>query len=218
MQTLPLSGTVYGVLLNHSPQLLALGDAASQKPYNAPPKHPVLQLKPRNTLAGDGAPVVLSVEQASVCVGASLGILIGRTACRVAANNAFDFVAGYLPVNDLFLPHESHYRPAVRMRAHDGFCVIGTPVAAALILSPDALAVRVRINGVVVHETTTANRIRGVAQLLSDVTAFMTLQAGDVLMLGVSHGAPVGQVGQTVNVEIDGIGSVTNPLVGGKRI
>src|SRR5690349_5562155 len=90
-----LTGVVYGTLLNHRPALAALGDAVNQPPYQAPPRAPVLYLKPRNTLAGDGDDVVVPSDAPELQVGASLGIVVGRTACRVPARDALDHVAGY---------------------------------------------------------------------------------------------------------------------------
>src|SRR3982751_6217591 len=85
-----LSGTVYGVLLNHASALAALGAAASAAPYKAPPKAPVLYLKPRNTLAGPGSACELPAGVDALEIGANLGLVIGRTACHVAESNALD--------------------------------------------------------------------------------------------------------------------------------
>jgi 5-oxopent-3-ene-1,2,5-tricarboxylate decarboxylase/2-hydroxyhepta-2,4-diene-1,7-dioate isomerase len=209
------SGTVYGCLLNHAPALAALGDAVHQAPYKAPPKAPVLYIKPRNTLAGDGQAVVLPAGAPALQVGAALGLVIGRTACRVAPADALDHVAGAVIVNDLSLPHDSYYRPSVRFKAQDGFCTIGSRmVALADLPAPvDGLGVRVFVDGAPVQTTSTGDRLRGAAQLLADVSEFMTLQPGDVLMLGVSHGAPLAGAGQTVAIEIDGLGRLSTPLV-----
>ena len=72
-----LSGVVYAALLNHGPQLAALGDAVNQPPYKAPPRAPVLAVKPRHTLAGDGSTVWLPSGHAALQLGPSLGI-VGR--------------------------------------------------------------------------------------------------------------------------------------------
>lgn len=203
-----LSGTVYGALLNHAAELEALGDAVHQPPYKAPPRAPVLALRPRNALAGDGDAVVLPADAAALQVGASLGIVIGRTACHVDAARALDVVAGYTIVNDLCVPHASHYRPAVRHRARDGFCVIGPAVVPApAVATPDALAVQVAVDGQIVHRCSTGDRVRGVAQLIADVSEFMTLQPGDLLLLGVAAGAPRVRAGQTIAITIEGLGT-----------
>src|ERR1700758_3062779 len=139
----PVTGAVYGTLLNDRAALAALGEAVHAAPYKAPPKAPILYLKPRNTLAGHRARVAVPDDALGVEVGASLGIVIGRTATRVSAEQAFDYIAGYTLVADLSVPHASVYRPSVRFRARDGFCVIGPAVVAARhIAAPDNLAIK----------------------------------------------------------------------------
>jgi len=111
-----LSGTVYGTLLNHRSALAALGDAVSAPPHNAPPRAPVLYVKPRNTLAANGAPVAVPSGVVELEIGACLGLVIGRSATRVAEAQALSYLAGYLIVNDVSVPH-AYYRPAIRHKA-----------------------------------------------------------------------------------------------------
>jgi len=207
-----LSGTVYGVLFNHAPALAALGDAVNAAPYKARPLAPVLYVKPRNTLAAAGAACELPVGIEALQIGANLGIVIGRTACRVCTQEAASFVAGYTIVNDLSVPHENFHRPSVRFKTLDGSCVIGAPVPRARVANPDALSVRVFVDGDVAQRTDTAARIRPMAQLLTDITDFMTLAPGDIVLLGTSHGAPTARAGQRVAIEIDGLGRVEHTL------
>jgi 5-oxopent-3-ene-1,2,5-tricarboxylate decarboxylase / 2-hydroxyhepta-2,4-diene-1,7-dioate isomerase len=210
-----LSGTVYGTLLNHRPALAALGEAVHAKPYGAPPRAPVLYIKPRNTLARAGDAVVVPADVPELEAGAALGIVIGRTACRVAAADAMSFIAGYTIVNDVSVPHSSLYRPSIRFKARDGFCPLGPAVVArGQIADPDALPVHVSVDGAEVHQTSTADMIRPVAQLLADVSEFMTLAPGDVLMLGVAAGAPRVRAGQRLAIEIEGLGRLENRFVG----
>ena len=208
-----LSGTVYGVLLNHRDALAALGDAASQPPYKAPPKAPVLYLKPRNTLVGPGAPIRIDDPAGELEVGAALGIVVGRTACRVAEQDAMDCVAGYLIVADCSLPHDSYYRPAIRFKARDGSCAIGPKVTArADIANPDALGVRVLVDGRPVHVASTGGTFRGVARLVSDISEFMTLAPGDLLLAGVAPGSPRVGAGASLAIEVDGLGRLETRL------
>jgi 5-oxopent-3-ene-1,2,5-tricarboxylate decarboxylase / 2-hydroxyhepta-2,4-diene-1,7-dioate isomerase len=201
------TGTVYGTLLNHREALAALGDAVRQPPYKAPPNAPVLYVKPRNTLAADGARVVVPAGVDELEIGASLAMVFGRTACRVDESRALEFLDGYTIAADLSVPHASLYRPAVRQRARDGFCPLGPRIAPRRsIAAPDALDVRVRIDGVLVQQTSSAGMLRPAARLIADVTEFMTLRAGDVLLLGVAPGAPRARAGQSAAIEIDGIG------------
>ena len=212
-----LSGTVYAALLNDPLQIAALGDAACQPPYKAPPVHPVLSVKPRNTLAGEGAAVVVPAGVEALEMGASLAIVIGRTACRVNEGQAFDVVAGYTIANDISVPVAAvgrHYRPGLRLRARDGFCVIGSQVRpAGLVPSPDALQLRVWVDDRLAPASSTAARTRGVARLIADVTAFITLQPGDLLLLGAAQGAPLARAGESVVIEIEGLGRLSQRLV-----
>ncbi|KAE8754164.1 2-hydroxyhepta-2,4-diene-1,7-dioate isomerase [Paraburkholderia madseniana] len=211
----PVSGAVYGTLLNDRAALEALGEAAHAAPYKAPPKAPILYLKPRNTLAGHRARVVVPDDALGVEVGASLGIVIGRTTTRVSADQAFDYIAGYTLVADLSVPHRSVYRPSVRFRARDGFCVIGPAVVAARhIAAPDNLAITVSLPEREVFTANTASSVRNVAQLLADVTDFMTLSAGDVITLGVPHGSPVAHFGDTATLSIGGLPPLEVSFVG----
>jgi 5-oxopent-3-ene-1,2,5-tricarboxylate decarboxylase / 2-hydroxyhepta-2,4-diene-1,7-dioate isomerase len=206
-----LSGTVYGTLLNHRTALAALAGQLDLPPYQAPPRAPVLYLKPRNTLAADGDPVRIPAAAAELEVGACVGIVLGRTACRLTEEDALDHVAGFLIVNDVSVPHPDYYRPSVRYKARDGFCPLGPRVTArAAAGDPDALVIRTYVDRVLVQTAGTADLIRSTARLLADVTEFMTLAPGDVLAVGAAAPAPRVRAGQTVAIEIDGLGTLTN--------
>jgi 5-oxopent-3-ene-1,2,5-tricarboxylate decarboxylase / 2-hydroxyhepta-2,4-diene-1,7-dioate isomerase len=208
------AGTVYGTLLNHRPALVALGDAVNQAPYKAPPKAPVLYIKPRNTFAGQGAKIEVPSEATELEVGASLGLVFARTACRVDPALALSFLEGYIIVADISVPHAVFYRPSVRFKARDGFCPMGPRIVPrASIPNPDALAVRVSVDGSCVHRTSTADMLRPAARLIAEVSEFMTLRAGDVLLLGVAHGAPRARAGQSAAIEIDGLGRLEMSFV-----
>ncbi len=209
----PRRGTVYGTLLNHHDALAALGAAVHAPPYKAPPKAPVLYIKPRNTWIGPGDAIVVPAGVDELEIGATLGLVIGRAACRVSEPDALSFVAGCVIVNDVSVPHASYYRPSLRFKARDTFCSIGAFVARDAIGSLDALGIVVAIDGDVVHRASTAGLIRPVARLLAEVSAFMTLAPGDVLMVGVAAGAPRARAGQRVTITIDGLGRLDNPLV-----
>ena len=208
-----LSGTVYGTLLNHRSALAAVAGEAGKPPYNALPQAPVLYLKPRNTLAPSGAPVEIPAGITELEAAACLGIVIGRTACRVSEASALDYVAGFLIVNDVSVPHSSYFRPAVRHRARDGFCPLGPRVAPrASIVDPDAIVIRTYVDGSLEQTADTADLVRPVARLLADVTEFMTLAPGDVLAAGAAAPAPRVRAGQSVRIEIDGIGALITPF------
>jgi 5-oxopent-3-ene-1,2,5-tricarboxylate decarboxylase / 2-hydroxyhepta-2,4-diene-1,7-dioate isomerase len=211
-----LSGRVYGALLNHRTALAALGDAVNEPPYNGPPQAPVLYIKPRNTLAASGDAVSVPADAPELEVGASLGLVIGRTACRLSEPSALQYLAGYLIVNDVSVPHAAYYRPSIRYKARDGFCPLGPRVVPrAAVANPDTLTIRVYIDDELKHTATTSQLVRPVAKLLVDVTDFMTLAPGDVLAVGVASPAPRVRAGQRVTIEIDGLGRLENRFVGG---
>ncbi len=210
---LPVTGAVYGTLLNHREALAALGDQVNAAPYKAPPKAPILSIKPRNTWAKSGDLVVVPSDAPALQMGATLGMVVGRTASRVSAAEAMDYVAGFVVMNDISVPHASFYRPSIRFKCRDGFCPLGAFVSREAVANPDALAVTVAVDGVVAQQTDTGGRVRSAAQLLVDVTEFMTLHPGDILSMGVAAHAPLAQAGQRVTITIAGVGELENLLV-----
>lgn len=151
--------------------------------------------------------------QETLEIGAALGIVIGRRATRIDPAQAADYIAGYTVVSDVSVPHASYYRPAVRYKCRDGYCPIGPWVMAReQVANADALAMVVRINGEERQRNHTGNLLRPVAQLLADVTAFMSLEAGDVLLAGVPEGAPLARAGDTVEIEIEHVGRLRHGI------
>lgn len=210
-----LSGIVYGTLLNHRSALAAVEQVAGQPPYKAPPRAPVLYIKPRNTLAAHGDVVRVPAEVPELEIGGCLGVVLGRTACRLTAEAALESVAGYVIVADISIPHASFYRPSVPLKCRDGFCPLGPQVTErGAIRDPNALGIRIWVDGGLKQSANTGDLVRPVGRLLADVTEFMTLSAGDVLAVGTAWPVPRARAGQTVAVEIDGLGRLENRLGG----
>jgi len=210
----PGPGNVYGALLNFKDALAALGDAAMRPPYKAPPRAPVLYIKPRNTLAGHGAHIVVPGGVEALRMGGTLGVVIGRVACRVREAEALSHVAGYTVANDVSVPHENYFRPSIRETCRDGFCPIGPRVVARhCVRDPDDLTIDVAVDGVSRQRASMRDLVRRVRALIVDVTEFMTLVPGDVLLAGVAANAPLARAGQRVTVSIDGVGVLANTLV-----
>jgi 5-oxopent-3-ene-1,2,5-tricarboxylate decarboxylase/2-hydroxyhepta-2,4-diene-1,7-dioate isomerase len=206
-----LGRTVVGVTMNDRQQVEAMTAAAGAAPYKGLPQAPVLYVKPRNTWVGAGKIVKMPTGTAAIEVGANVGLVIGRSACRVAEADFSDVVAGCVLVADLSVPHASLYRPSVPLKAWDGSCVFGPAVPLAALGSPnavDALTLTVRVRGQVVQQVPADGRVRSAARLLADVSDFMTLSPGDVLMLGTACGAPRVGAGDVVEVEAPGWGAL----------
>lgn len=209
-----LTGAVYGTLLNHRSALAELGSRAAQPPYGAPPRAPVLYIKPRNTLAASGDQVQIPAGMSELEAGPCIGLVIGRTACRVREEGALHHVAGYLIVNDVSVPHDTFYRPSIRFKARDGFCPLGPAVVPRdAVADPDALTLRTYVDGALVQTASTADLVRSAARLLADVTEFMTFIPGDVLALGVAWPAPRVRAGQRVDIAADALGTLSNEFV-----
>jgi 5-oxopent-3-ene-1,2,5-tricarboxylate decarboxylase/2-hydroxyhepta-2,4-diene-1,7-dioate isomerase len=204
--------TVVGALLEFQGAWQAMEPVMAQPPHHRPPVHPVLYIKPANTWARHGDPVLLPPDVAEVEIGATLGISFARAASRVNAAQALSHVSGYCVVNDVTVPHQSLLRPPMRQKCRDGFCPIGPWVSAGELRDPGTLEIRSYINGELRQRSHTAQLRRNVAQLIADVSEFMTLAPGDLLLIGVAEQPARARAGDTMAVEIDGIGRLENPL------
>ncbi|HUA18628.1 MAG TPA: fumarylacetoacetate hydrolase family protein [Bryobacteraceae bacterium] len=197
---------VYGVALNFRASREALAGQFYQDPYKKPPVAPILYVRPRNTWNVCGAAIPVPRDVEAVRMGGTLGIVIGRTACRVKTQRALDYVAGYTVVNDASIPHDSYFRPAIRERCRDGFCCVSPAMAERDALpDPNQVEVRIRVNGELRCRASTRDLVRPVETLIADITEFLTLRPGDILLTGEPHDAPVARAGDRVRVEIDGL-------------
>ena len=208
---LPLA-TVYGALLNDRATVERLTPQFDSAPYKAAPKAPVLYIKPRNTFAADGAVVEIPAEPGQVRVDATIGLVIGRAATRVSVDQAMGHVAGFVVVSDLTLPHENYYRPAVVQRNRDGFCPMSRLFRDQAGFDLDNATLSVAINGERAYERSFADLVRSAPQLLADVTEFMTLSPGDVLLLGPGEGSPMARAGDRVKITVPGLGELSHSV------
>lgn len=208
------SGTLFGIALNYKGLLESRLEEFNQPPYQKPPVKPVLFIKTPNTRNADGQPVVFPAGVERLQPGPALGVVIGKRASRVSEADAMSHVAGYTIINEFSLPEDSYYRPAVKAKCRDGFCPIGPElVPASQIADPNALTLRLSVNGEVRQENSTANWVRTLPQLIAELSEFMTLDEGDVLITGTPEGRVDVKPGDTVVVEITGLGKLTNTVV-----
>lgn len=204
---------VYGVALNFRAEYERWESRMRSEPYRQPPLAPILYLKPRNTWIAHGDSIPLPPDVAQVKVSGTLGVVLGRAACRVAAGEALACIGGYVIVTDVSVPHDSYYRPALRERCRDGFCAIGAVSPASAIPDPNQVEIRISVNGQVRAVAGTASLVRPVERLIADITEFLTLGAGDVLLAGEVPDAPLASAGDHVRVEIAGLGVLETPVV-----
>lgn len=204
-------GNIFGVALNYQCLYATLQQSFQEKPYVAEPKNVVLFVKTPNTRSVSGQTIFKrqgDVVQAGPCVA----VVIGQTTTRVDVAQAEQSIAGFTVVNELSLPEESYYRPAVKAKCQDGFCVMGDVVAKAEVTHPEQLELRVFVNGELKQTGTTANWVRSPAQLISEISQFMTLHEGDVILTGTPLGRVEVQSGDEVRIEVDQLGSVSNRI------
>ena len=206
------SGTLFGVALNYQGLLDQHLAAFQQAPYQKPPTKPVLFIKTPNTRNEHGG-VVLHPQGERLQPGPALGVVIGQRASRVSLEDAMAHVAGYVVVNEFSLPEDSYYRPAVKAKCRDGFCALGPVlVSRDQVANPSQLGLKLWVNGELRQENTTANWVRDIPQLIAEISEFMTLHPGDVLITGTPEGRVDVLPGDTVDVEISGVGRLTSHI------
>lgn len=209
------TGTVYGTLLNFRAEVAALEAQMTQPPYKAPPQAPVLYVKPANTWSPSGTAIPVPARVPEVEIGASIALVMGRDLrAGASAAEALGAVAGYVLVNDLSIPHASFFRPPVKFKCLDGFLGLGAALrAAGADVDPAGFTLEVRINGEVAQRVAFSGLVRPAAQLLADVTEFMTLRAGDLLLLGCDAHRPRARAGDRIEIHAPGFAPLTNTLV-----
>lgn len=197
------TGTVYGTLLNFRAEVQAWAPQMQQAPYKAQPKAPVLYVKTANTWSPHDSAIGVPTRVAEVEVGATIGMVMG----------AHGAVEGYVLMNDLSIPHESFFRPPVKFKCLDGFLGVGPALRDAQEAGdPSAFHVEVRINGALKQSIDFAQLVRAAATLLADVSEFMTLAHGDVLMLGCDLGRPLARAGDRIEISAPGFETLVNTL------
>jgi len=212
VQTATTAGSLFGVALNWRSVLEQRQEEFTQPPYQQMPQKPVLFIKTPNTLNYHGESVVQPHGE-RLQPGPALGVVISRDASRVQAADALEYVAGYVIVNEFSLPEDSYYRPAIKAKCRDGFCAVGQFVLANNVPDPHALTIRLLVNGQVRQTGHTSDWLRPLPQLIAEITEFMTLHAGDILITGTPPGRVDVVAGDNVVVEIDHLGQLHNVIV-----
>jgi 2-keto-4-pentenoate hydratase/2-oxohepta-3-ene-1,7-dioic acid hydratase in catechol pathway len=184
------------------------------------PAAPMWFAKFANSLIGAGEPILLPPAYPDhVDYEAELAVVIGRAATRVSAEHALSYVAGAMPFNDVSARDLQFENPLwTSGKAIDTFAPCG-PALVTLDEVGDlqSLALRTRINGETLQEGTTADQIFAVAEVIAWLSRTMTLLPGDIVATGTAAGVGASQGrflrdGDTVEVEIDGLGSLVNPV------
>jgi 2-keto-4-pentenoate hydratase/2-oxohepta-3-ene-1,7-dioic acid hydratase in catechol pathway len=203
---LPVTPTkIVGVGLNYRAHALEMG-----KPL---PAEPLLFLKPPSALIGPDEPIVRPRGYERVDFEGELAVVIGRRARRVSREQALEHVAGYTCLNDVTVRDlQKKDIQYTRAKGFDSFCPVGPRVAAGL--DPERLHIETRVNGVTRQSSSTSDLIFDVPALVAFVSAVMTLEEGDLISTGTPPGVGNLQPGDVVEIEIEGIGILRNPVTG----
>jgi len=177
------------------------------------PEEPLVFLKPSTSVSGPGDPIPLPPISNRVDYEGELAVVIGRIARNVRAEEAFRYILGYTCGNDVTLRDlQKKDDQWARAKGFDGSCPLGPWIQAEL--DPNDVHLETRVNGEVRQSASTSDMVFGVATIIEFVTEFMTLLPGDVIMTGTPEGVGKLEPGDKVEVVVDGIGVLMNPVGG----
>jgi 2-keto-4-pentenoate hydratase/2-oxohepta-3-ene-1,7-dioic acid hydratase in catechol pathway len=185
------------------------------------PKAPLFFSKYTTSLIGPGDPIVIPSVVEQCDYEAELGVVIGETVKNVSKENAFEAVRGYLVANDVSA-RDLQFADGqwTRGKSPDTFCPVGPRlVAREEIDDPQTLGIRCILNGEAMQDSSTAQMIFSVAEIIAYVSQIITLEPGDLIATGTPAGVGVFRDpkvllkdGDEVSVEIEGVGTLTNPV------
>ncbi len=176
------------------------------------PDRPLLFLKPPNALAGHGDTVTVPAGKERIDYEAELGVVIGEQCRHVPEGEAMDVVAGFTCVNDISNRDDQRQEQNwVRGKAFDGAAPIG-PVLATPEDVPEDAAVRSYVNGELKQDGSRSQLVFSVPELVAEITTYMTLEPGDVIATGTPEGVGPLADGDTVRIEVEGVGELEHTV------
>ncbi|MBC7601675.1 MAG: fumarylacetoacetate hydrolase family protein [Ramlibacter sp.] len=198
--------------------ILALGlnyaDHAKELEFKAPDE-PLVFLKGETALTGHRQTTVRPAGVEFMHYECELTIIIGKTACNVKRDDAYDFIGGYTVANDYAIRDylENWYRPNLRVKNRDAT----TPIApwfvdAKDVPDPMALTLTTAVNGKLTQSGNTKDMIFNVPFLIGYFSSFMTLQPGDIILTGTPDGVVDCKAGDVIVTEVEGIGALMNTI------
>jgi 2-keto-4-pentenoate hydratase/2-oxohepta-3-ene-1,7-dioic acid hydratase in catechol pathway len=178
------------------------------------PSRPLIFLKPPSAVIGPGEAIVCPPQSAQVEYEAELAVVVGRRARHVAAADVWDYILGYTCANDVTARDlQRSDEQWSRAKGFDTFAPLGPWIVTGL--DPARLSVTCRVNGQIVQHGSTADMVFKIPTLVEFISAAMTLEPGDVILTGTPEGVGPIQAGDRVEVEIEGIGALCNPVIAG---
>lgn len=182
------------------------------------PDEPSYFVKPPSSLARHGDEIVRPRGCRYLNYEGEVAVIVGRRMRRVGMEDALEHVGAYSVANDYGVHDFRHADRGsmLRVKGQDGFCPIGPEVVDAGDLDPTDLALRTYVNGERVQEGNTGELLWSIAYMLADLSRLITLEPGDVLLSGTPANSRPVEPGDTVEVEVEGIGRLSNRIVEAK--
>ena len=180
---------------------------------NDVPEEPLIFLKPPSSLIGEGESIVMPASSSRVDYEGEIGVIMGRRARNVSAADAWSYVESVVAVNDVTARDlQNSDDQWTRAKGFDTFCPVGTPVPLADV-DRDALTVTTKVNGEVRQQGAVSEMAYDIPTIIAYVSSIMTLEPGDLVSTGTPDGIGPLAAGDRVEVEVGGVGSISNPVV-----
>ncbi|MBP2407934.1 fumarylacetoacetate hydrolase family protein [Brachybacterium fresconis] len=179
------------------------------------PDQALFFLKPNTTVVGPGDPVAIPPYSQEVSLEAELAVVMKRMAKDISAEEVPEAVLGYTCANDLTARDSQRAENQwFRAKAFDTSCPIGPWIETDLDVSgPSGLSISSRVDGEIAQDGSTADMVRSVAELIAEISTVVTLLPGDLVLTGTPAGVRTVEAGSSIDITIEGIGTLTNPVV-----
>ncbi|MFE5775410.1 MULTISPECIES: fumarylacetoacetate hydrolase family protein [Brachybacterium] len=176
------------------------------------PEQALYFLKPNTAVIGPDEPIVLPAYSTEVSLEAELAVVIQRMAKDIDAEHASDVILGYTCANDLTARDAQRAENQwFRAKAFDTSCPLGPWIETDV--DPSALAIGSTVDGDLAQDGSTADMLRRVPELVAEISRVTTLLPGDVILTGTPAGVRSVGAGSVIDVTIEGVGTLTNPVV-----
>ena len=201
-----LPSKIIGIGKNYAEHVAEMGGGEA-------PAAPLLFLKPPTAVIGPGDAIRLPVDSDEVHFEGELAAVVGALGAReVPRERALDTLLGYTIGNDVTARDQQRSDGQwTRAKGYDSFCPLGPWIET--VLDPADLVLRTELDGQVKQDSRTSLLLHDVATLVSYVSHVMTLLPGDMILTGTPSGVGPMNVGDTVSVTVEGVGTLTNPVV-----
>lgn len=197
---------IVAVGLNYADHIAEMG--------NTPPSNPIIFIKPQTAVIGPGEAILLPSSSQRVDYEAELAVVIGKKCRSVTPKQAPSFILGYTCFNDVTARDlQKKDVQWTRAKSFDTFAPLGPWINTSI--DPSSLRIECRLNGEIKQSSSTSNLLFSVFELVSFISEIMTLLPGDVIATGTPQGVGPMQNGDLVEVCIEGIGVLSNPVKSG---